>query len=128
MTEQEQKKMKLILSKLKSVELCLSAHPDNEKHSEFADRISDLQEIQKELSNLIELTKPVVPFFKQVFYVLFNKESKDFFHSNTSTHTFSAPLLLDAMIFKNKELAIKYKEKNKLKDFSIIKIIPQYYV
>jgi hypothetical protein len=67
------------------------------------------------------------PFMKQVFYVLFNKKNKDFFHSNTATHTFSAPLLLDAMIFKNKELAIKYNSENKLKGFSIVKVIPQYF-
>ena len=63
---------------------------------------------------------------KQAFYVLFNKEKKEFFHSKTATHTFSAPLILDAMIFKNKELAIKYKSENKLKEFSIVKVIPQY--
>ena len=66
------------------------------------------------------------PLMKQVFYVLFNKENKDFFHSKTATHTFSAPLILDAMIFKNKELAIKYNTENKLKEFSIVKVIPQY--
>jgi len=66
------------------------------------------------------------PRMKQVFYVLFNKENKDFFHSKTATHTFSAPLILDAMIFKNKELAIKYNTENKLKEFSIVKVIPQY--
>ena len=66
------------------------------------------------------------PKMKQVFYVLFSKENKDFFHSNTSTHTFSAPLLLDAMIFKNKELAIKYNTEKKLKGFSIVKVVPQY--
>lgn len=41
--------MKKIKQKLRSIELCLSAHPDNEEHSEFADRISDLKEIQKEV-------------------------------------------------------------------------------
>jgi len=45
---------KSILSKLKSVELCLSAHPDNTEGSEFEDRISDLKEIQKELKGLSE--------------------------------------------------------------------------
>lgn len=34
-----------ILTKLKSLWLCMSAHPDNEPDSEFADRISDLEEI-----------------------------------------------------------------------------------
>lgn len=41
--------MKDILSKLKSVELCLSAHPHNEPNSEFADRITDLIEISEQL-------------------------------------------------------------------------------
>ena len=39
-----------ILNKIKSVKLCLMAHPDNEIDSEFADRISDLEEIEYELS------------------------------------------------------------------------------
>jgi hypothetical protein len=39
-----------ILNKIKSVKLCLMAHPDNETDSEFADRISDLEEIENELS------------------------------------------------------------------------------
>ena len=38
-----------IVRKLKSVELCLSAHPDFETGSEFEDRVLDLQEIQKAL-------------------------------------------------------------------------------
>ena len=42
--------MNNILNKIKSVKLCLIAHPDNEIDSEFADRISDLEEIEKELS------------------------------------------------------------------------------
>lgn len=35
------------LRKLNSVLLCLMAHPDNEPDSEFADRISDLEELIK---------------------------------------------------------------------------------
>lgn len=42
---------KELLKKIKSIKLCLMAHPDNEEHSEFADRISDLEEIETELSN-----------------------------------------------------------------------------
>lgn len=34
-----------IISKLRSVILCLTAHPDNEPDSEFADRIEDLFDI-----------------------------------------------------------------------------------
>lgn len=41
---------KEILRKLRSVELCMTAHPDCEKGSEFEDRIMDLQEIQKALT------------------------------------------------------------------------------
>ena len=43
-----------IKQKLRSIELCISAHPDNEEHSGFADRISDIQDIQKEVQKLIE--------------------------------------------------------------------------
>lgn len=39
-----------ILNKIKSVKSCIMAHPDNEQDSEFADRISDLEEIENELS------------------------------------------------------------------------------
>jgi hypothetical protein len=39
-----------ILKKIRSVKLCLMAHPDNEPDSEFADRISDMEEIELELS------------------------------------------------------------------------------
>ena len=38
-----------IIRKLKSVELCLTAHPDFETGSEFEDRVLDLQEIQQVL-------------------------------------------------------------------------------
>ena len=34
-----------ILQKLRSLRLCLIAHPDNEPDSEFADRIEDLNEL-----------------------------------------------------------------------------------
>lgn len=40
-------KLNEIVSKLKSVQLCLMAHPDNEPYSEFEDRIDDLEEIIK---------------------------------------------------------------------------------
>jgi predicted RNA-binding protein with EMAP domain len=39
-----------ILRKLNSIKLCLMAHPDNEEDSEFADRISDVEEIENALS------------------------------------------------------------------------------
>ena len=38
---------KEILKKIKSVILCLEAHPDNEPNSEFADRIKDLKDVQQ---------------------------------------------------------------------------------
>lgn len=40
-----------ILEKINSVKLLLSVHPDNEEDSEFSDRISDLEEIEKELND-----------------------------------------------------------------------------
>lgn len=46
--------MNTINQKLRSVELCLSAHPHNEPDSEFADRISDLQEIQPQISEFLK--------------------------------------------------------------------------
>ena len=42
----------LPLQKLKSVKLCLEAHPDNEPDSEFADRIDDLSELIDWVNNL----------------------------------------------------------------------------
>ena len=44
-----------LLDKIKSVKLCLMAHPDNEKDSEFEDRISDLEDIEKALSKYDEM-------------------------------------------------------------------------
>jgi hypothetical protein len=48
---------KELLKKIKSVKLCLMAHPDNQEHSEFADRIADLKEIENELQMIISLLK-----------------------------------------------------------------------
>ena len=50
---------KEILRKLRSVELCMTAHPDYEKGSEFEDRIIDLQEIQQAL---------ILPVVSKSFY------------------------------------------------------------
>jgi len=47
------------LNKIKSVKLCLIAHPDNEIDSEFADRISDLEEIETNFSEMFEMLKMV---------------------------------------------------------------------
>lgn len=40
------------LQKLKSIRLCLSAHPDNEAGSEFEDRISDLDEMIRTMESV----------------------------------------------------------------------------
>lgn len=40
-------KNKEILRRIRSVKLCLMAHPDNTKGSEFEDRIDDLEEIEQ---------------------------------------------------------------------------------
>jgi len=44
--------IKEILDTIKSVKLCLMAHPDNEEGSEFADRIDDLVGIEVKLDRL----------------------------------------------------------------------------
>lgn len=58
--------MNTIKQKLRSIELCLLAHPDNEENSEFADRISDVVEIQKEVQNLIEWKESAMNIFKEI--------------------------------------------------------------
>ena len=37
-------------TKLNSIKLCLQAHPDNQPDSEFEDRISDIEDIEQQLS------------------------------------------------------------------------------
>ena len=46
--------MKHFLDKIKSVKLCLMAHPDNTEGSEFADRISDLASIEDEINQHLD--------------------------------------------------------------------------
>lgn len=46
-----------ILNKIKSIKLCLMAHPDNTLHSEFADRITDCEQIEAMLSNQCSVCK-----------------------------------------------------------------------
>lgn len=71
--------MKTILGKLNSIRLCLSAHPDNEPDSEFADRISDLQELPVEIE--IELEK------KRIEGILLGlKICKEMFAQGTISH------------------------------------------
>lgn len=50
-------KTKEMLQKIKSLKLCLMAHPDYEYGSEFEDRVSDLQEIEEFLSKQNALKK-----------------------------------------------------------------------
>ncbi len=38
--------MKEALTKIRSIRLLLTAHPDNEKDSEFADRIADCHDLE----------------------------------------------------------------------------------
>jgi len=45
--------IKEILDTIKSVKLCLMAHPDNEEGSEFADRIEDLEDIETRLRRIM---------------------------------------------------------------------------
>ena len=57
--------IKEILDTIKSVKLCLMAHPDNEEGSEFADRIDDLENIEVKLGspksgNCLECGEPLM--------------------------------------------------------------------
>lgn len=74
--------MKDILSKLKSVELCLSAHPDNEPNSEFADRITDLIEISKQIKLKIMTKKQIKKLANDLM------KYKDEFVSSYTTNDF----------------------------------------
>lgn len=104
-----------------------------DKHSEgygVYDRENLIKDICKELQNLQLQQTGVVRCFpksKQSFYVLLNKDYLDFFQSKTDTHVFTAPLILDAMFFKNKILAEKHKEENNLKDFDVVNVCPNYF-
>ncbi len=65
-----------LLDKIKSVKLCLMAHPDNEKDSEFEDRISDLEDIEKALSKYNETLNFLNAFVDE--YDLHTEEHKEF--------------------------------------------------
>jgi hypothetical protein len=60
--------MSTLLEKIKSLKLCLMAHPDNEEYSEFADRISDLEEIENELSKDTETQQSCITSVKSRFF------------------------------------------------------------
>ncbi len=66
--------MNTIKQKLRSIELCLSAHPDNEEHSEFADRISDIEIVQKEINDLIEWKKSAMKILNEIEFQAIGKE------------------------------------------------------
>ena len=53
-------KNKEIIKKLQSVKLCLMGHPDNEKGSEFEDRINDLEDVQSEVKNHVDLADVIL--------------------------------------------------------------------
>ena len=57
-----------ILNKIKSVKLCLMAHPDNEVASEFEDRISDLVEIENDLQQEMHSKEEVLDILKTFLY------------------------------------------------------------
>ena len=64
--------MSTILEKIKSLKLCLMAHPDYEYGSEFEDRVSDLEEIENELSknNWIKIeSEKDLPMYTDNYFV-----------------------------------------------------------
>ncbi len=67
------------LKKIKSIKLCLMAHPDNQINSEFADRITDLEDIESQLEKQQQgyIEEEVLAFGKSCFYKGFEKSEKD---------------------------------------------------
>lgn len=62
------------------------------------------------------------PSHRQIFFVLFNEENRDFFKSITEIHIFTTPLIMDSRRFINSELAEKFMDENKLKGFKVCRI------
>lgn len=77
-------KMNTIKQKLRSIELCLSAHPDNEEYSEFADRISDIEIIQKEIDDLIEWKQSAMKILNEIDFQAIGKELDIYLGSSVS--------------------------------------------
>lgn len=65
-----------LLSKIRSVKLCMMAHPDNTEDSEFSDRISDLEKIEEEY----ETESPKVDGEEGLYNAL-EKGLGDWFHT-----------------------------------------------
>ena len=121
--------MSTLLEKIKSVKLCLMAHPDNEVDSEFADRISDLEEIEKELSkdkwiklnsedDLPKTYKTIDLWFLtktgQITINNWNSKFQSYLGYKTIEKELKKHLNMDEQIFKPiKRKKIKYKNKCK---------------
>lgn len=65
--------MQEILNKIKSVKLCLMAHPDNQEDSEFEDRILDLIDIEHELQKSSYSEEEVKKIAFNFYYDMSNK-------------------------------------------------------
>ena len=65
-------------TKLRSLELYLSTHPDNEVNSECADRLSDVEELINNESALIKRNEELEEYLKEL------KDRFEFYDDKTS--------------------------------------------
>lgn len=86
-----------VIKKIRSIILCLSAHPDNEEHSEFADRIDDLVELQELFQSLQKENDSNVKNIQSLINV-----GKDFAKENTQLKSDYKKTLNDLEIMKNR--------------------------
>lgn len=112
--------MRKLLTKLRSLELYLSAHPDNEPGSELADRLSDTQEIIEELTNEI----PINCLVYALRYWRDNKKYKILYDGN---HVINAPAgvevagFLPLGFYGSSNLFISFKGELLLQDAELLK-------
>lgn len=104
---------KELLKKIKSIKLCLIAHPDNEQDSEFADRISDLEEIENELSPNVEIVKrehPILGISCPICDSVFSVQALHTQFFNENDHEENARIVKELMEYTMQGLNVKIYE------------------
>lgn len=103
MKPQQSKSAEEATSKLKSIKLCLEAHPDNEPNSEFEDRIDDLDW-------LIQFTLQNTAKEKEFCEALEGIRAKVFnYRQNDNSVDYTKPNCIDFALNHIDELIQKYK-------------------
>lgn len=112
--------MKKLLTKLRSLELYLSAHPDNEPGSETADRLSDTQEIIEELINEI-------PINCLAYALRFWRDNKNYKILYDGNHVINAPAgvegggFIPLGYYGSENLFSSFRSELILQDFELLK-------